>query len=150
MSQLNEVVLITKEDYTTLYTTGTVTTHGVTIPYDANSLYFSDDVSSEMIDDTNSTKKFVTTTEKNTWNEKQNAITKQHDQVNYTGYTTETKIATINATTFPTINAVMLSVIICTPPGSNTACKSLYPEAASIVGTAKKKENSAAVSLESF
>ena len=64
MASLNKVILLTEEDYTTLYNTGSVTVGDVTIVYDANNLHFTDKVSSELIDDSNSTKLFVSTAEK--------------------------------------------------------------------------------------
>ena len=58
--------------------------------------------------------------------------------------------ATMNATTFPTIKMIRLSVINCTPSGDKNSFNNLYPVAANIVGTAKKNENSAASFLVSF
>ena len=56
--------------------------------------------------------------------------------------------ATIKATTFPIKSSFVSSVV--KPPYSFTCFKSLYPVAASMVGTAKKKENSAARLRVSF
>lgn len=60
MALLHDIVLLTDDDWTTLYTTGTVTVGGVTVTYRGDNLHFTDKVESELIDDTNSTKKFVT------------------------------------------------------------------------------------------
>src|SRR5665647_345379 len=53
-------------------------------------------------------------------------------------------IATKKATTFPISRVTKLSDNIETAVGSVTILSNLYPEAAAMVGTARKKENSAA------
>ena len=58
-------------------------------------------------------------------------------------------IATIKATTLPTIKAFMLLAIISVPPSINSL-NILYTVAANIVGTAKKNENSAAALRVNF
>ena len=54
------------------------------------------------------------------------------------------KKATIKATTLPTIKGIILSCKICNQFSEVTNFNSLYAVAANIVGTARKKENSAA------
>ena len=58
-------------------------------------------------------------------------------------------IATMKATTFPTISAVRLVVMISMPP-SMKSLAILYTVAANMVGTARKNENSAAAFRVSF
>ena len=50
--------------------------------------------------------------------------------------------ATTNAMTFPISNVIIFSCNIALPAGSINSFSNLYPPAAAIVGTAKKKENS--------
>ena len=59
-------------------------------------------------------------------------------------------MATTNATRFPIKSVAKLSLNSCIPLSEVKALRSLYPEAAAMVGTARKKENSAAVLRESF
>ena len=61
MAELKKtIVTLTDEDYNTLYTQGSVTVGSVTVNYDPSHLYFTDKISSELIDDSGSIKKLVT------------------------------------------------------------------------------------------
>lgn len=68
MASIRKAVMLSEEDYQTLYTNGTITKtidqSQVTEVYDVNNMYFTDYLNTELIDDSNSTKKFVTATEK--------------------------------------------------------------------------------------
>lgn len=58
-----QVILLTEEDYQTLCTEGEITVGNVTIQYDVDNLHFTDYITSEMVDDSNSSKKFMTATQ---------------------------------------------------------------------------------------
>ena len=60
------------------------------------------------------------------------------------------RIATMKATTFPIKRVSQFSLNNCIPVSEVNACNNLYPEAAAMVGTARKNENSAAVLRDNF
>ena len=60
MAGFDKLYLITSEDYDTMKNTGSVIIGGETYTYNTEALYFTDKLSTELLDDTNSTKKFTT------------------------------------------------------------------------------------------
>lgn len=69
-----KIVCLTQADFEILYATGSITKGSVTITYDQSDMYLTDEISSELINDGNSAKKFVSAAEKAAWNAKQDAL----------------------------------------------------------------------------
>lgn len=92
MASIKKAVFISEEDYATLLNQGSITKtidqQQVTEVYDVNNMYFTDYLSSELIDDSNSTKKFMTPTEKAQLNDLPNvfsALNGKQDTLEDTG-----------------------------------------------------------------
>lgn len=74
MAGFDKLYLITSEDYDTMKNTGSVIIGGETYTYNTEALYFTDKLSTELLDDTNSTKKFTTAANIVAWNAKQDPL----------------------------------------------------------------------------
>jgi len=56
---LNEIIMIKADDWNTLDSTGEVVIGGVTLRKDPGTIYITDKIKSQLVDDTNCTNKFV-------------------------------------------------------------------------------------------
>jgi len=64
MANIEKMVALSEEDWAECRAQGSITKKGITVVYSPSDVYLTDYASSELIDDSNSTKKFVSVSEK--------------------------------------------------------------------------------------